>query len=570
MQYNKSFYEKYGLKVTRDALKQPEGEPPIHVMQRLHDTVKLGGAVSPKMIDELEHYVAQYPTAGALKNYLYIAYSNANQKQKATDTLNLTVEQHPDYIFGHLNLASQYIEKRLYDSAAAVLKEPYHIQNLCKGEFIHESMLKSYYSMVILTEIGRKNIKKAENAHRILFDYNPEDALTQNLATMLMIARFSGSQLFQKAPTERKVPIISKPIKSHFLSIQGKPVFNHPEIHLLYEYSLENIPKSVIQSILSLPRPTLIQDLEYAFLDSILRFGYFREYEWAADSCNFVVHALYLLTELRSYSSLPVILDFLRQDEGFINYWMGDAIEKYFDTPVYILAENQLDILKQFAFEENISPWHRALACRVVAQVALKQPTRREESLQWFHETIQYHLDNPNNNDLIDSSFLSSLIAKLMRFSAVELTEDIKKLFATGWIQDRFCGNLEQVLEDIQKPIDPYRNDPLPTDIYELYSGEYEKRRDRSLIVPDKKFEEKLNDPYELFLLKNMVASLKSKDKDDNALPNNDPDEEGYDEEGKGHWAPPQQSIKRIETKVGRNDFCPCGSGKKYKKCHGK
>jgi len=21
--------------------------------------------------------------------------------------------------------------------------------------------------------------------------------------------------------------------------------------------------------------------------------------------------------------------------------------------------------------------------------------------------------------------------------------------------------------------------------------------------------------------------------------------------------------------KVGRNDFCPCGSGKKYKKCHG-
>jgi hypothetical protein len=24
------------------------------------------------------------------------------------------------------------------------------------------------------------------------------------------------------------------------------------------------------------------------------------------------------------------------------------------------------------------------------------------------------------------------------------------------------------------------------------------------------------------------------------------------------------------EQKVGRNDDCPCGSGKKYKKCHGK
>src|SRR5262249_43692567 len=28
--------------------------------------------------------------------------------------------------------------------------------------------------------------------------------------------------------------------------------------------------------------------------------------------------------------------------------------------------------------------------------------------------------------------------------------------------------------------------------------------------------------------------------------------------------------IKRERPKVGRNDPCPCGSGKKYKKCHGK
>ena len=26
----------------------------------------------------------------------------------------------------------------------------------------------------------------------------------------------------------------------------------------------------------------------------------------------------------------------------------------------------------------------------------------------------------------------------------------------------------------------------------------------------------------------------------------------------------------RTENKVGRNDLCPCGSGKKYKQCHGK
>jgi uncharacterized protein YecA (UPF0149 family) len=29
------------------------------------------------------------------------------------------------------------------------------------------------------------------------------------------------------------------------------------------------------------------------------------------------------------------------------------------------------------------------------------------------------------------------------------------------------------------------------------------------------------------------------------------------------------EPIRRDMPKVGRNDLCPCGSGKKYKKCHG-
>ena len=41
-----------------------------------------------------------------------------------------------------------------------------------------------------------------------------------------------------------------------------------------------------------------------------------------------------------------------------------------------------------------------------------------------------------------------------------------------------------------------------------------------------------------------------------------------------GENMPPQPKPKaqpiRVEKKVGRNDVCPCGSGKKYKQCHGK
>ena len=34
---------------------------------------------------------------------------------------------------------------------------------------------------------------------------------------------------------------------------------------------------------------------------------------------------------------------------------------------------------------------------------------------------------------------------------------------------------------------------------------------------------------------------------------------------------PPKKTAPvRVEKKVGRNEACPCGSGKKFKQCHGK
>ncbi|MFQ3619410.1 MAG: preprotein translocase subunit SecA [Spirochaetales bacterium] len=39
---------------------------------------------------------------------------------------------------------------------------------------------------------------------------------------------------------------------------------------------------------------------------------------------------------------------------------------------------------------------------------------------------------------------------------------------------------------------------------------------------------------------------------------------------GGNSGAPSAVQVRRVTTKVGRNDPCPCGSGKKYKHCHGK
>ena len=46
------------------------------------------------------------------------------------------------------------------------------------------------------------------------------------------------------------------------------------------------------------------------------------------------------------------------------------------------------------------------------------------------------------------------------------------------------------------------------------------------------------------------------------------PSDEGN--EGKSEQTVAAAPITREGPKVGRNDACPCGSGKKYKQCHGK
>ncbi len=44
---------------------------------------------------------------------------------------------------------------------------------------------------------------------------------------------------------------------------------------------------------------------------------------------------------------------------------------------------------------------------------------------------------------------------------------------------------------------------------------------------------------------------------------------ESRNEEETSEPQKPKQQPVRVEQKIGRNDLCPCGSGKKYKSCHG-
>ena len=47
-------------------------------------------------------------------------------------------------------------------------------------------------------------------------------------------------------------------------------------------------------------------------------------------------------------------------------------------------------------------------------------------------------------------------------------------------------------------------------------------------------------------------------------------EEDYYTEPGEQGPPPPKRAPVQAGPKIGRNDLCPCGSGKKYKACHGR
>jgi len=57
---------------------------------------------------------------------------------------------------------------------------------------------------------------------------------------------------------------------------------------------------------------------------------------------------------------------------------------------------------------------------------------------------------------------------------------------------------------------------------------------------------------------------------DDVVLQTSRPGDESTGGSGGGVQAAPKAQPAKAEKRVGRNDPCPCGSGKKYKNCHGK
>jgi uncharacterized protein YecA (UPF0149 family) len=542
--FDKKLFKKTGYKITFDPLEK-ESAFIRKTLIDIHDEVIYDN--SSKTARKLEKLMAEYPSIPTLKNFLYNSYSKLGKHDLARQTLILMNNAHPDYLFGKFNKALDLIKDKKFEEVKTILGENLEISDIVVSErVLHFSEYLGYYEVVGIWHNDQGDTAKAEDCFNKMCEVDKSNRMTVHLGQKIIEKRFLEMKNSNDSLKTRTVKTFSKVV---YKQKTKSPIFNHTEIELLYQSSFENMDKDWIEIILSLPRQTLIEDLENTLEDAIYRYEYFKNKEWDDNLNFFPLHAIAFLCHLQSVESLPKISNFLLQGEDFVEFWLGDYST---ESMPYALMMLGLDIkflpnFRAFVVEKNVYTFAKTAYISFVEQIAQHQPENRIAVLAWFEGILQEMIDNQADDDLIDTMLILDLLSSLNELRAVELKDLFGKTLATFPELNNEFRNWEDELNRIH---DPYYLMPIPLNLEEFYTESYYSRREKS----NRSFNEfdDLDKPNHLMDL--MFDAMKGfKDRE---------------EELEYSYPKNQQPILN-EVKIGRNDPCHCGSGKKYKKCHG-
>ncbi len=572
----RKFFEKTGIEITDEPISRLPPEIDDDMNDIYHDVFRK----ARKAIPRLEKYMERYPHIDTIKNYLYIAYTLAGKEAKADAMLDRMMEEHPDYIFGYTSKILKITDKEELEKYAPLLGNPRDVRSAWKEDGpIHISAFVSYQAAAAYYEA---NIGEWESAYERLdglIELKVEKAKIDNVVEQLARVRSFEMAERMKNLTDRGIEVEAIPKITEERT--EAPNFENDLVQLLYERDVnfshragdKPLSEAEIGQFMELPRESFIRDLEKVLEDAIYRFNYFTN-EAEEEEGYAPIHALFFLGTLKVEASLPKVIDLLRIGADFSEVWFGDMQSDFIFPTLYNLSENQLEVLKKYVLEEYNSPYDRMLASKVVMQVALHQPERRKEALKWFEEVFSYLLETEKEG-LIDSSFISFSVSYLTEMRATELWSLIEELYQKGWILNNIQGNLEKIEEQINRPQHPYYIEPLPENIYEYYSWEYLERADKTSPFAEeaqKEMDEILNPTskgrqrVEQYAMRSMISAMSGGAIP--IIPESETADDGYhDYEELAYTPRTTGTVVRSEPKVGRNDPCPCGSGKKYKKC---
>lgn len=487
-------------------------------INRLYIDVAKG---KPGTVDRLIKLINKHPKNPQVKNLLTSYYIQTNQSERAYELNRKTMKAHPTYFFAKLNLANEYLSEENFEKVLEVLGENFSLKEMYPERdtfHVSEALLMNKFAVIYHSRL--RNFETAIEFLEKMKEIDIDDEEIEITKDIMKFEIMNASRERFDAENASRIEVAT--IEQRKTTKTEKPIFNHPEVEIIYINGVKINPK-ILEELLQLPQQTLIEDLCTVLNDGIERYSYFKDLSWNEEHTSFVFHAINLLTELKAENALPYVLNVLRQSEDLVEFYIGDFITDYVWMYIYNLGANQLNVLENFMKESNVHTYCKTEVSVALTQIVLHQPERREEVIDWYRRIFDFYQNASIEDEVIDSDLIGLMIAYIDDFKGLELLPEIRELFKLGYVAYGICGELEDVEHALKTESDVNQKNKILS-IYEMY----EDIASSSLV-----YQNEMN--YEIPVANEgqIVPIL--------PVPNG--------------------------PKIGRNDPCPCGSGKKYKKC---
>ena len=278
--------------------------------------------------------------------------------------------------------------------------------------------------------------------------------------------------------------------------------------------------KRYVDEILSLQHTTLVEDLRAILRDGIENKERILEECNAGtrdfETCNFPFFAMRFLAIIGAEVALDEMLDYYRlPDPYFHDLYFQDWVEDDYIL-FYPFVKDKLSVYFAYFQEPGLNWYARATLLELAQRMYVSVPNRRAEIREHFEILVAKLIDPATDESVADPEFTSSLVVHLMDTHDPAFLSLVEQLYAAGLVYDSYGGDITAIRQHFLSPRGRLDVLELPRSPYDYFP------KPPVAVVPPPR-----------------AAKL------------------------------PQAIGRSFGRKVGRNEPCPCGSGKKYKKCCG-
>ena len=496
--------------------------------------------------EKLIKYVEEYPEIPHFKNRLTSYYQLLRQFDKVKEVNEITLRLHPEYLFGKINAALEYYYEKAFSKIPLVLGEKLELDALYPERKIFQiAEVIAYYKVVALYLNAVKKTIEAWNVIDRLENIAPGNPEVEQVTEMMLL--FNMEQMEERMKEDAKTSItIDGKFKQTIPATEEMPVFENDIIKEIYAYDFR-LPAEILKSMLALPEESLMADLKKVLDDSIARYHYFSEGGYFDDAeTQFLIHAIFIIAEKKRVDLLPHIFEVLKQGNDFTEFYLGDVKTELLWIALYKLCMDNPAPLFDFLKERDTDTFSKVPANQALEQLYYHNTPLQETIIKGYKELTAYFVAHKYDIELLDTIVIAG-VACIMRDTAPDkLDDEIKQLYEHNLVALGYAGDYESLTANERKEDWKLKAVPGIFEMYEEVISTWSGYTDDEETEDD--WQDETADDWE-----------------------DEPFDDEYSDYDNGFYLPEpeelQQPFVRTEVKIGRNDPCPCGSGKKYKKC---